>query len=202
MMLMKQFTVRGERGSGTNYITNLIRENLSLTYNEIRWKHDVMDENFDGIPVITISKSIFCWLPSVHKRPWHMLGSMGLPFEEFVRSECVTRATNPEMAKMYGVQAAGIIDRYPNPMKMYVAKNEKFQKVSDYHVRYIDLLRDPEKIIEQIAELLKIKFTRFKDVTTIFSFTPERKEYYLHNGYMKLYDKKLKEFVLNQVNNT
>ena len=90
-MKISQFTVFGERCSGTNHAAAWIKENTGLEYRmDFGWKHG-------GIPVTDLQKSagVLCvlvarnlpdWLRSLHLKPHHMSPKMrGLTFYEFIQ---------------------------------------------------------------------------------------------------------------------
>jgi len=203
------FTIKGERRTGTTYLADLITENFNGKYIDLQtrtspyWKHDAVPGekeyyNREGVHVISISKNIFSWLLSLKRTPWHMGYTRKLKFRTFITSEVKNVATNWNLASMYGVQKGKVFARYKNPVEMYNIKYRKIMRITDLHVKYEDLLLAPQRVFDEMNKslILSKRFTEFEDVG---SFSEERRNYYLNEEYMDCYDQSLIELINNEL---
>ena len=87
-----RFQVMGDRNSGTNYVTALIRANLPELQetDELGWKHGFFDRrraDAPGLLTVVFYRHPVRLLQSVHRRPWEVSRRMqGLSFGDFIRA--------------------------------------------------------------------------------------------------------------------
>jgi len=65
------YKVYGERNSGTNFITQLIKINFDLTLSQNEWKHAIPTSKTDSIDFIIV-RELPLWLSSMYMNPYHM----------------------------------------------------------------------------------------------------------------------------------
>lgn len=90
-----RFQVLGERSSGTNYVSTLIKRNLPLTKSEeLGWKHGFLHAPAlsPALLVVGVVRNPISWVLSMYAKPWHTSASMqSMPFSEFIRSKWDSR---------------------------------------------------------------------------------------------------------------
>lgn len=83
------YQVIGERCSGTNYLSALVRLNTNLLLTDVGgWKHSF--PSFVAIPdsvvLLIVARNAVSWSLSLHKSPWHAVpGVRGMVYSEFIR---------------------------------------------------------------------------------------------------------------------
>lgn len=84
------FQVLGERSSGTNYVTTVLKRNLPLEPDEVLgWKHGFAQ--MLAVPrrmlVVAVVREAFAWTRSMHAKPWHVPEEMQrLSYSDFIRA--------------------------------------------------------------------------------------------------------------------
>ena len=90
--MIKNYTIYGERCSGTNYLQELMKENFDIDITwEYGWKHFFGHNNLcnsDNTLFICIIRNINNWLNSLYKTPYHLNARMRLSTYNFLNSEC------------------------------------------------------------------------------------------------------------------
>lgn len=167
------FQVFGERRSGTNYIEQLIADNLLIApTTKYGWKH-----GFPTMPcvsqsslLIVVAREPVSWLSSLHNRPFSV-SHRGLKFSEFIRREWYDLYRPKRfghakwgyggMKKAHGVELQ--FDRHPitgkrfrNPMEMRNVKYASFLGFMerDCNVAVVDYgtaNSDPLSVISEIS---------------------------------------------------
>ena len=65
------YKVYGERNSGTNFITQLLKINFDITLSQNEWKHAIPTSKTDSIDFIIV-RELPHWLSSMYVSPYHM----------------------------------------------------------------------------------------------------------------------------------
>jgi len=167
----KLFMVKGERCSGTTYLSNLLIHNLNIkVYKYQCWKHgylqlnsldDMAYEQFN-VPTIFIFRDVFDWLRSFYLMPHHLEGAYSgrwiknISFSEFLRREVKNFDDNNNER---------MLDKHPfhlrDPKNMLELRKWKIEHWLNYrttgrptyYLKYEDLRENPEKIIREINNL-------------------------------------------------
>lgn len=143
-----EIIIRGERHSGTNWISDIIRKNrydvkiLRDPY-LTGWKHGFLKPHEFGFMtplkenhlLLVVTRDIFMWLPKFHRTTYcnkAMKGKQGVnstTFSEFIRNpyqcECQPTAKQmdmPERCLDYMKKCTGIMESAPNPIQLRTAK--------------------------------------------------------------------------------
>lgn len=185
---MRYVKIYGARNSGTIFLEWLVNKNLDVktldTY-DLGWKHRVapVEEELtkkmkDDVVFLCLVKNPYSWLLSMHKRPYHHESLRGLSFLDFVKYS-------------YG--------DYRNPTIMWNVKNDSYLKLKEFvrnHeiVKYEDILKDPNKFLDELSEKYDIEKPAFyKNINNLLTnkhgikHQKFHKEYYLHERWrMKL----------------
>ena len=151
----KKVKVFGERNSATIYIEWLLKKNFKvelLDYKSFGWKHRLAPTKselemhaHDDVCFICIVKNPYSWLRSMHRRPYKQEELKNMKFSEFLKFP-------------YG--------DYENPVKMWNKKNKSYLELSEnvrnFHMlKYEDLLVNPEKLLEQIQQKMRLSKSVF-----------------------------------------
>lgn len=102
---LARFQVLGERSSGTNFVSALIKRNTPLAPSGVLgWKHGF--PHMLAIPadllVVAVVRAPIPWLLSMYTRPWHCPASMqALGFSDFLRAPWDTRV---DRADFFGLE--------------------------------------------------------------------------------------------------
>jgi len=195
------YFIKGCRGSGTNFLKNLLEANFKLTYQEVFWKHGIFDDeevyyNNHDILIFHIYKPLKANLLSLFRYKWHMPHLKGKSFKYFIDNNIhSTTISNKVLQRLYNHKRT--IDVYDNPTIMIETKNEYFNNISDASVSYTELLIDPITVLTKIhKELNLIRKTDYwiTHVDTVFDFNFEEKFNYFKNQLWDIeYDKGMKQ---------
>ncbi len=81
------FTVVGERCSGTNYLDKLFKDNTTLEWIDIGWKHDFFDRFSpkDTTLVVIVVRNIYNYLRSFMQTPWNLPQLYNMEFSDIIR---------------------------------------------------------------------------------------------------------------------
>jgi hypothetical protein len=168
---MKQFTILGERCSGTNFLEKAISANFNLEITwKFGWKHffgncDYKDS--DDVLFIGIVRDPIQWLCSIYKNPHHLNNSMRQNWDKFLTEECYSYIDDTKSAE-YGEE---IMDdrhiqtgkRYKNILELRKVKglfllNEMPSIVKNYIlIRYEDLVDDYVNTLQLIQDRFNLK---------------------------------------------
>jgi len=178
---MKEIKIFGLRRTGTNYLQNVFNRNYrGRIVNTGGWKHgnykvkQVLGHELD---CVVISKNIYSWLTSLHKR------YKNWPFYKIVETA--------DWIEMYNFAYSNWLDI---PKKL---KNKKC-----VFVKYEDLVEHPKEECQKIATTLNIERSNknFNDITQVI--LPDKiidkqfnKSYYLNHHYLKQYNNESKHLI-------
>ena len=166
----KRLQILGERCSGTNFVTELLRRNLGLELTEtVGFKHWFVDRRPvpDDVLVVVVERDAHDWLRSLHRKPWHAHPSLhGLSVAEFARAEwhCVWDdarfGIGPDDPR-WGTEMMHERDprsgrRFANPLAMRRAKHANWRAVLARAIhgawlRYDEVASDPHATLGKIA---------------------------------------------------
>jgi hypothetical protein len=176
---MKEFTIYGERCSGTNYLEELILLNFEIDITwKYGWKHffgakyvDFSSENTDDILFIGIFRNPYDWLYSFYKNPHHLHKNMTQSLDTFlfypIYSIVGDNPNSLEFKKLIDEN-----DRFKNIFELRKTKNNYLinvmkNKVKNFmSIRYEDLLHNYENILTVIRDVYGLvqKHNTFKNV--------------------------------------
>ena len=172
------FQVFGERRCGTNYVNQLLTDNLvAESTTRYGWKHGYPTMPCvarSGLLVIVVREP-FDWLSSLHNRPF-AISHEGLGFSEFIRSEWYDQYRPKDFGHgkwgydgmLRDRRVANQLDRHPitgkrfrNPLEMRAVKNACFLGLLERDcdavlVNYDTVSAEPSEVIEDIAALFEI----------------------------------------------
>lgn len=174
IITIQSFNIKGERCSGTNYLQKLVEINFDLPYmNRTGWKHGFYNANIiqrndlDAALTLVIFRNPFDWVRSLYLRPHHFEGNINSTwqkdlqptFSEFIRRE--VRQDPPDVHPLY-------LDRAKNIFELRKWKTQHFLSLEKvlkhvYYVKYEDLAKTPERIMEEINNKWLKKTYTFKD---------------------------------------
>ena len=158
------FQVLGERSSGTNYVTQLLKANLPELENRrpYGWKHGFIDRRVaaePGLLTVLVTRHPLRWLQSVHARPLDLsAATSGLSFSRFIRHEWQGAFAKPggeEPSTADMVPHLG--GNYPNPLALRNAKLGYLREMSAMParlaiLRFEDANRSPRRTLAALAE--------------------------------------------------
>jgi hypothetical protein len=182
--MVKYLQLFGERCSGTNFVSSLIRKNLanieltkdfggkhwfirnhhprcrtnqSTDFQCVRPLSDSADTLF-----LCLFRNPFDWLRSIHARPFHAGNHWGLPFDEFIRKPWHAFETSrlnptwPERSDGYWFieEAKNIIRLRTEKVRHLLKLQETVENVC--FVNY-EVIRDDNEVLRDIAERFRIK---------------------------------------------
>jgi len=176
-MSIKQFTILGERCSGTNYLEHMIIKNFKIGVTwEYGWKHfyghaDYGNANKDVTLFIGIVRHPIDWLASFQNEPHHLpqkfrqgwSNFLSLPIESYVDGKEVIEDRNIYTKERYRnifelrkVKAQFLLDDMPKRVKHFIL------------IRYEDLNKDHRKVLAGLERKFQLKrrHKHFKDVKT------------------------------------
>jgi len=117
------------------------------------WKHTLVEPAerlkthaacTDDLLFLTLTKNPYAWLLSLHRRPYHHYGPALGDFRTFLTMPW--RTVGRENAP----------GEFSSPVEMWNAKNASYRRLGDglpvLHIRYEDLLADPDRILTDIQE--------------------------------------------------
>lgn len=184
-MPLRTAFVFGERNSGTNLASELLRRNFP-TFKDMAgdriaqfgfpygWKHGF--PTMVSAPHTTLAVAVFrdpeIWVQSMHKRPWHAVPTLAARgFSEFLRSRWVSRVDEQNFGVMKGSDrwlSELQYDRHPltgapfdNLAQLRRAKNAGFLGLANrfsncLFVRHEDLVSGAEQFVAHVAEEFKV----------------------------------------------
>lgn len=178
---IKKVALFGERGSGTNYLTNILEINFDVyfthEYGTKHWFgfHDY--NNSDDVLFINIVRNPVDWVNSLYDKPWHIPKKNRLNIDSFLNNE------------IYNVEDTPWLDAPDNGTEIPFSNNIYTGK------RYKNLIELRETKIKYMIEDLpkKVKnyiFIRYEDLTENF----EETMYLLKNKGLKV---KSRNFPIN-----
>ena len=225
MMSISYIKVFGERNSGTNYLSSLLKRNVSEVGlgAKFGWKHGLVDheriakEGKDTL-FLAIFKSPYSWAVSMNGKPHHAPQLYRLPFSEFIRSEwaCYSgenfdkrdlseNPIKPE-EEMLHERNPNTKKRFGNVLLMRQAKIKSFLKIADVTdkfevVKYEDLLYTPKQVLNRIINKYDLKRKRPKLVLEAGyqgknpKIPFKRRKFYLQKEYFNTYTKEDLDYV-------
>lgn len=128
---------------------------FQLTYRRnLGWKHAMAPAaerlqtlDIADVVFITLTKNPYAWLLSLHRHPYHHQ----LYHHRQLRDTLATFVQSPWLT----VAREGHREAFPNPVAMWNEKNRGYLELVDEgcacNLRYEDLVRDPEKVLSEIA---------------------------------------------------
>lgn len=175
------FEVIGERCSGTNMLTVLLRENLGLEMTETYgWKHGfpTLISAFPNTAYVVLVRNVFDWLKSMYGKPWHSTPDIqALPFSDFLRVEWSTTVDHPRHFKLDAEDPrVGEVlqwDRHPlegrafrNILELRSVKLRAHLALRNREVgariyRYEDVIETPARPVADVARLLELPAPSF-----------------------------------------
>lgn len=170
--MIKNFTIYGERCSGTKYLTRIVQSyyNLPVTW-DFGWKHffGFDDQNIKTLGqntlFIGIVRNPYEWLMSLRKIPHHLKDTKDDTFfssiiESTYKGQLIIKDrnfltnSNPENAKPYNniFELRSVKTNYLYHTVPHIAKNY-------YFVTYEKLIEQPQIILDQIAKKFALNTT-------------------------------------------
>lgn len=152
---MTKIKIYGIENSGNIYLEWLIKHNLGIALDtdfELGWKHrlapsqgEISSYHKQNTIFICLAKNPYTWMLSTHKRPYGHKCLKKLKFGDFIRFS-------------YG--------DYQNPVILWNKKNDSYLQMKNYVdnfmlINYEDLLTDPKKVIQTIADKIGQKMPIF-----------------------------------------
>lgn len=170
-----EFTILGERCSGTSWLTSLIKDNFQIKLVwTVGWKHFFAYQGFEEqvlnnqhIIYFGIVRNPVDYLMSFYKKPHHQSTDRRKDLKTFLLSEFYsihTATNNPKCGQEIIIDRGVDGNRYKNIFEM---RNEKckflFEKMPSlaknyFFIKYEDLKKNPENILEKIQS--KFNLTR------------------------------------------
>ncbi len=219
---ISNFFVIGERCSGTNYLTSLIKKNTQLVERAIGHKHfppwyELGPEHFHGDPryynftdtqnflFLVIFRDPYDWARSIHRLPHHAQASLWhIPFSSFIRSKWLLDRSDSVITS----QKNPLVDLNPKdglPFKnVFALRSAKIETMLEIYNRapnvYIinyETVRDyPEEVLKEIAYLYHLELkTPF---TSIDTYKGENEKTYEPQAYKAISDIDL-EYINSQL---
>ena len=184
--MIKNFTIFGERCSGTNFLKEAIIENFNLNFtNKYCWKHffghyKLEDINDDDTLFLGIIRDPIEWIDSLYKKMHHIPLKNRLSIKSFLFNEfySIYEDTQTEIMEDRNFLTN---ERYKNIFQLRYIKNNYLIKnmpnlVKNYLlIRYEDL-RDKYDIVLTFLEKkfnLNRKFTIFKRIDSYKGYNKE-----------------------------
>ena len=181
----KNFTIVGERCSGTNWLQSLLEDNFTfkflptfetygLTTGASRWKHwwgfsnsdQIFKESNDRIHFLIV-RDPYHWIHSMYKKKHHIEHNR-LPFKEWLKSEFYSTVKEGKTFKE--IEESGVyVDRkadnkrFKNIFELREYKSiymlEKIPLLIDdfYFIRYEDLVNKTGEILTDIKDKFNLK---------------------------------------------
>jgi hypothetical protein len=159
--------ILGERASGTNFLTCLLRDNTSNVRVVIDavWKHGFVRSplpgNLNRILVVHIYRNVYDYLRSMYKNPWESHDSLRqLSFTDFIRAQW--RASIYASQHLYeDKDEKG--NWFPNIIRMRTAKLQNMNHVvvngfakHFISIAYESLVQDPQSFLKRLRDEYKI----------------------------------------------
>jgi len=176
--MLRKFTIYGERGSGTNYLEQIMKMNFNanLTW-DYGWKHffGFCDDKLncsDDTLFICIVRNPVDWLNSLYRNPWHLPKNIKTTVNTFLNSEIYSHNHNFQWRHMYNdvknvtktkteiMEDRNIYtgERYKNIFELRHTKMKWMiedlpKKVKHYiFIKHEDLLYDFDNTLQKINE--------------------------------------------------
>lgn len=166
-----RFQIFGERCSGTNYVSELLRRNLRRMRptDEFGWKHGWPARDLTGAGdclFVVVHRDPFDWVRSLHAKPWHAAATLrGRPIGEFLRepwwcvwgADMALDAGDPRRGQeMLHERDPGTRDRFANVMRLRSAKLRAWLALRDsvphlHLLAYEDAAREGFDVVREIA---------------------------------------------------
>ena len=175
---MTKIKIYGIENSGSIYLEWLIKYNLGIALDtdfELGWKHrlapsqgEISSYHKQNTIFICLVKNPYTWLLSTHKRPYGHECLKKLNFGDFIRFS-------------YG--------DYRNPVILWNKKNDSYLQMKNYVdnfmlINYEDLLIDPKKVIQTIADKTEQKMpVFFKNMQYILSRKNGKTNHHFHTDH-------------------
>lgn len=173
------FQVLGERSSGTNFVTQLLRRNLGPGVANTRpygWKHGFIDRRVAATPgllTVVVYRHPVRWLRSLHARPLELSRRMhGLGFAAFIRHPWIGAFDKPGGEEISTADQEPETGRvYPNPMRLRTAKIAYLEELATMpgqiaFVRFEDANRAPRATLDALAHAFGLPLAPYARVDT------------------------------------
>ncbi len=179
-----KFAIFSERCTGSNYVRNLVKDNIAITLSPFGHKHFppwfslpqsawlgdpklyTYDDTDDYLFII-LFRDPYQWLQSFHNNPHHAKGSIRkLSFSNFVRTRWVLNQRDPVVIAQRAFNP--LLDKnpddgslFPNVMKLRSAKIENMLKIKNkaknvYILNYETVRDHPQEVLAEIANLFQL----------------------------------------------
>lgn len=176
MSKIEYIQIFGERNSGTHFITQLFRSRLKNIEvgSKFGWKHGFVhdftltEEEQQKVLVVCVFKNPYAWFKSMHKKPYYAPQMLKLNFSGFLRATWICYKGKGLHDRDYEKfpltdKNEWLIERNPirknrianvvylrnNKNKYFLELKSKIKNVE--YIKYEDLLKNDEKIINEIA---------------------------------------------------
>ena len=187
--MIKDYSIFGERHSGTKIITSLLQNNLKLEFT-VRYgvKHwyiksleprppintttDYSVEgdihiNSDNTLFIFVIRHPFTWVPAMFKRPYHMGNIDRSNIMNFIKDEALSFGKNHKKQWKFNEKGFYFIERHDNIIDLRNKKYEHFYNLRNHVknfeiIKYENFLQDIRRIINKYN--LPLKHDNFKSV--------------------------------------
>jgi hypothetical protein len=174
---MREYTILGERCSGTNFLETVIRDNFELHFNKsIGWKHFFGYGGYNSrildnpdIIYVCIVRNPVDWLMSFFKKPHHQHKDRVSDLNTFLLSEFYSYIYGPPGATEEWIHDRNFKNdnlRYKNIFEMRSVKCNylfhEFRKIAKLYefIRYEDLKHHPVETLSHIHHKFELKSTR------------------------------------------
>jgi hypothetical protein len=218
--MITSFKIYGERNTGTNYISALIKENTDLIDlgghwdTKYGWKHDIINTNKiisdsenSKTLFLHIYKNPYSWILSMRRKPHHMPHLRNLELPAFINHKWDERSlfkTSNRVGLNINLKSYdNIIDlRYQKITSHSSLKNI----VNNYfEISYESLMNDPDLFIQNICNEFNLeKPISFKNITEKCEpITANGIPYKILNDYYinEKWKDRLNKEVIEQINN-
>ncbi|QHQ36926.1 hypothetical protein [Algicella marina] len=175
---ISHYQVLGERNSGTNFVSTLLRRNLGHGIVEERpygWKHGFIDRRVVATPqllTLVVYRHPVRWLQSVHSKPLELTDNFdNLTFDEFLRTpwtggfvreggpkEPSTADLEPKTARVF-----------TSPMAVRTAKISYLEEMADMggniaYLRFEDVNRDPVRTLQALSDAFALALNAYQSI--------------------------------------
>jgi hypothetical protein len=186
------FTVVGERCSGTNYLDKLFKDNTTLEWIDIGWKHDYFNKyNTDNNTLVVIAvRNIYNYLRSFIQTPWNLPQLYNMEFSDIIREPFKSYDRiettyleewlfRPEEEKEEIMNTSTILEDHTN---IIANRNEKFKQYIEHFnkrdniiiINYDKLMVSQDELEELLSNLSVLKAQSlqkniyYKDTSQLF----------------------------------
>lgn len=159
-IMIKRFTIYGERCSGTNYLENIIKKNFDVEVTwDYGWKHFFGHSdlsNSDDVLFICIVRNPFDWINSFYKIPSHLPMKMRQNIVTFLNGEVISMSYDKPGSEIMEDRNIYTKRRYKNIFELRHTKLKYLiedlpTKVKNYiFIRYEDLQNDFSATMQKI----------------------------------------------------